>query len=94
MTVTQNHAGHTARRILPQQMALGLIRGYQQVISPSLGIRCRFAPSCSHYAAEAIEVHGLARGIWLSVRRLARCRPGGGSGFDAVPPVKASRVAS
>ncbi len=94
MTVTQNHAGQTARQTVPQQMALGLIRGYQQVISPSLGTTCRFAPSCSHYAAEAIEVHGLVRGIWLSVRRIARCRPGGGSGLDAVQPVKASRAVS
>lgn len=69
-----------------QRLALALIRVYQQAISPNLGARCRFAPSCSHYAAEAIEVHGLLRGIWLGTRRLTRCRPGGGSGFDAVPP--------
>ena len=69
-----------------QRLALRLIRGYQRIISPNLGVRCRFAPSCSHYAAAAIEVHGLFRGTLLGARRLARCRPGGGSGFDAVPP--------
>lgn len=75
-----------------QRLALRLIRGYQRVISPSLGVRCRFAPSCSHYAAEAIEVHGLLRGTLLGARRLARCRPGGGSGFDAVPPRVSGRA--
>lgn len=69
-----------------QRLALHLIRGYQRVISPSLGVRCRFAPSCSHYAAEAIEVHGVVRGVLLGARRLARCCPDGGSGFDSVPP--------
>lgn len=69
-----------------QRAALALIRWYQSTVSPNLGVRCRFAPSCSHYAADAIELHGLPRGIALAARRLARCRPGGGSGFDAVPP--------
>lgn len=69
-----------------QRAALSMIRWYQRAISPNLGTKCRFAPSCSHYAADAIELHGLPRGIALAVRRLARCRPGGGSGFDAVPP--------
>ncbi len=69
-----------------QRIALGMIRWYQETISPALGTRCRFAPSCSNYAAEAIEIHGVGRGVWLAARRLARCRPGGGSGFDDVPP--------
>jgi putative membrane protein insertion efficiency factor len=47
---------------------------------------CRFTPSCSTYAAEALEVHGAARGSWLAVRRLSRCRPFGGKGWDPVPP--------
>jgi putative membrane protein insertion efficiency factor len=50
-----------------------------------LGNVCRYSPSCSHYACEAIERHGLVRGGWLSLKRLARCRPLGGSGFDPVP---------
>ncbi|TAJ21046.1 MAG: membrane protein insertion efficiency factor YidD [Dehalococcoidia bacterium] len=75
-----------------QRAALRLIRGYQVAISPNLGTKCRYAPSCSHYAAEAIEVHGLGRGIWLAARRLLRCRPGGGSGFDSVPPRRDGRA--
>lgn len=64
---------------------LGLIRGYQAGISPMLGVACRYEPSCSHYASEAIQLHGAWRGTGLAARRLARCRPGGGSGYDPVP---------
>ena len=64
----------------------GLIRGYQLVLSPLLLPSCRYLPSCSEYAAEAIAVHGSARGSWLALRRLLRCHPWGGSGFDPVPP--------
>ena len=70
---------------------LALIRFYQQFISPGLhapvGVACRFEPSCSRYAYEAIERHGAARGAWLAAKRLGRCRPGGGSGYDPVPTV-------
>jgi putative membrane protein insertion efficiency factor len=61
------------------------IRAYQALFRgrPS---PCRFTPSCSHYGIEALEVHGLLRGSWLTVRRIGRCRPGGGLGFDPVPP--------
>jgi len=84
MTATPVNAGlHPLGR--GQRAALASIAWYQRVISPGLGTRCRYAPSCSHYAADAIELHGLARGIWLATRRLARCRPGGGSGIDPVP---------
>jgi len=65
---------------------LGLIRLYQFAISPLLGVACRYEPTCSRYSYEAIETHGVRRGLALTVRRLARCRPGGGSGFDPVPP--------
>jgi putative membrane protein insertion efficiency factor len=51
---------------------------------------CRFTPSCSAYAVEALEVHGAARGSWLAVRRLCRCRPLGGKGWDPVPPLTTS----
>jgi putative membrane protein insertion efficiency factor len=61
------------------------IRFYQRFISPLLGSRCRFAPSCSQYAVEALRVHGAARGLWLSVRRLARCHPFNAGGYDPVP---------
>lgn len=62
-----------------------LIRGYQLAISPLLGPRCRFYPSCSHYAMEAIETHGAMRGTWLTVKRIARCHPLNDGGFDPVP---------
>jgi hypothetical protein len=62
-----------------------LIRGYQLGISPMLPAACRYTPSCSAYAAEAIRRHGAARGAWLAVRRLLRCHPWGGSGPDPVP---------
>ena len=62
-----------------------LLRGYQLVISPLLGQRCRFYPTCSQYAIEAVERHGVIRGLWLSVRRVARCHPFHPGGFDPVP---------
>ncbi len=65
---------------------LALIRLYQLFISPLLGPRCRFLPGCSAYAAEAIEIHGPVAGVWLAAKRIARCHPWGGSGFDPVPP--------
>jgi putative membrane protein insertion efficiency factor len=64
---------------------LGMIRVYQVAIGPALGPACRFEPSCSRFAAGAVERHGLIRGGWLAVGRLGRCRPGGGSGYDPVP---------
>lgn len=63
----------------------GMIRLYQLLLSPLLPGSCRYAPSCSHYAAEAIGTHGAIRGVWLSMRRIARCHPWGGSGYDPVP---------
>lgn len=62
-----------------------LLRGYQLLVSPIYGPVCRYAPSCSHYAQDAVLKHGVARGSWLALRRLARCHPWGGSGFDPVP---------
>jgi len=61
------------------------IRWYQRFISPMLGPRCRFAPSCSQYAVDALRTHGAARGLWLTVRRLARCHPFNPGGYDPVP---------
>jgi uncharacterized protein len=66
-------------------LALGLIRIYQRVISPGIGNVCRYSPSCSRYTYEAIERHGLLRGSWLGFKRILRCRPWGGSGYDPVP---------
>jgi len=63
----------------------GLIRAYQVTVSLLLGPRCRFHPSCSHYACEAIAAHGAARGTVLAAKRVLRCHPWGGSGVDPVP---------
>ncbi len=69
-----------------EKLLLGLIRGYQLTLSPFIGQHCRFTPSCSHYAAEAIRVHGPARGSWLAVKRIGRCHPFCEGGIDPVPP--------
>jgi uncharacterized protein len=62
-----------------------LLRGYQRFVSPLLGPRCRFYPSCSAYALEAVRLHGALRGSWLAVRRLSRCHPFHPGGLDPVP---------
>ena len=67
------------------RLLLALIRGYKRYISPTLPSACRFTPTCSVYAAEAIEKYGAGRGSWLAARRLLRCHPWGGSGYDPVP---------
>lgn len=61
------------------------IRFYQKYISPYTPPSCRFTPTCSQYAVEAIRKHGPIRGLWLAVRRILRCHPWGGSGYDPVP---------
>lgn len=63
----------------------GLLRLYQLAVSPLLGPACRFTPSCSEYAREALTEHGAASGTWLALRRVLRCHPFGGYGFDPVP---------
>ncbi len=80
---THNHADFSRT----QRAMLRAIRFYQEAREgrPS---PCRFWPSCSHYAVEAIETHGSARGLWLTIRRLSRCRPFGPSGVDPVPAPK------
>ena len=64
---------------------LFLIRFYQVVISPLTPATCRFEPTCSHYSAEAIQKHGIFKGIWLSFKRISKCHPWGKSGYDPVP---------
>lgn len=66
-------------------LLLGLIRLYQLTLSPWLGRACRYEPTCSVYAAEAIERFGVRRGVWLAAKRLGRCHPWGSSGYDPVP---------
>jgi hypothetical protein len=63
-----------------------LLRAYQLMISPLLGPRCRFYPSCSNYALEALQVHGAGKGSWLAAKRVCRCHPFNDGGFDPVPP--------
>ncbi|MCF8254552.1 MAG: membrane protein insertion efficiency factor YidD [Bacteroidia bacterium] len=62
-----------------------LIKLYQGLISPLLPNACRYTPTCSEYTVEAIEKHGVLRGIWLGVKRIGRCHPWGGHGHDPVP---------
>jgi len=69
-----------------QKVLIAPIRVYRQVISPLLPQRCRFYPTCSQYAIEAIETHGAIRGGWLALRRLLRCHPLHPGGLDPVPP--------
>jgi uncharacterized protein len=71
--------------LLPRHLLAGLVRGYQLVISPALPPSCRFTPSCSQYALEAIMRHGAVKGTWLAARRLVRCHPFHPGGFDPVP---------
>lgn len=61
------------------------VRAYRLILSPWLGQSCRFLPTCSQYALEALEHHGAVHGSWLAARRILRCRPGGGHGYDPVP---------
>ncbi len=71
---------------LLRKIAVIPIRIYQIFLSPVLPNSCRFLPTCSAYAVEAIMTHGILRGSWLALRRLSRCHPWGGSGYDPVPP--------
>jgi len=68
------------------RLLIAPIRAYQLLLSPLLGARCRFYPSCSRYAVESIEVHGPVVGVFLGVRRLLRCHPWNPGGVDLVPP--------
>jgi putative membrane protein insertion efficiency factor len=75
-----------AGRLSPaQRAALTLLSVYKLMLSPLFGGSCRFLPSCSEYAREAVIVHGTAKGVWLAARRLSRCHPLGSSGLDPVP---------
>lgn len=64
---------------------IGIIKFYQLAISPFLGAKCRYTPSCSAYGVEAIKKHGPLKGFWLALKRFGRCHPWGSSGYDPVP---------
>ncbi|WP_153915688.1 membrane protein insertion efficiency factor YidD [Shewanella sp. TC10] len=69
-----------------QRLAIKVVRGYQLLISPMLGPRCRFHPTCSFYAIDAIKTHGTAKGCWLAAKRILKCHPLHPGGSDPVPP--------
>ena len=71
---------------LYERSVRGAVRAYKLTVSPLIGPACRFTPTCSEYAAEALIAHGPWRGSWLTARRLCRCHPWGGSGYDPPPP--------
>ena len=73
---------------LYERSVRGALRAYKLTLSPLIGQSCRFAPTCSEYAAEALIKHGPFRGTWMAAGRLCRCNPWGGSGYDPVPPRK------
>jgi uncharacterized protein len=76
-----------------QHVALAVLTAYKVLLSPLFTGSCRFLPSCSDYAREAITVHGCVKGMWLAARRLSRCQPLGSSGLDPVP-ARAARISS
>lgn len=71
---------------LAQRLFVGAIRLYQIALSPYFGSQCRFTPTCSEYAKQAVERHGALKGGWLAVRRVLRCHPWHPGGHDPVPP--------
>ncbi len=83
--------GRLASRLLGGLM-IGLVHIYQWVISPLLGPRCRYWPSCSHYTLEALQTHGPLKGGWLALRRILRCHPGTEGGIDPVPGGPSERL--
>ena len=92
-TGTQNGTGRTTT--VPARLLMVPIAGYRRFVSPLLPPRCRFAPSCSEYALNALAEYGAARGLWLAVKRIARCHPFHPGGYDPVPtrvhPAKPAR---
>lgn len=88
MVETHTQRGGAGRRLIARFMVLA-IQAYQGTVSAFRTSPCRYLPTCSEYTRVAIEAHGPWRGGWLGVRRLARCHPWGGQGFDPVPEVEA-----
>ncbi|MBX2857125.1 MAG: membrane protein insertion efficiency factor YidD [Cellvibrionaceae bacterium] len=84
----KGHQVKTLSARLCRRALLLPIKFYRYFISPLLGPRCRFEPSCSRFAEQAITEHGVVTGTWLTVKRLSRCHPWGGCGYDPVPTKK------
>ncbi|MGH9774066.1 MAG: membrane protein insertion efficiency factor YidD [Candidatus Acidiferrales bacterium] len=78
-------AAHNSPRSIAARCLLFAVGVYQSFFSPFFGAGCKFYPSCSHYAAQAVARHGARRGVWLAVKRLLRCRPFAQGGYDPVP---------
>ncbi len=70
------------------------VRAYRVILSPWVGFNCRYQPTCSAYALESLEKHGALRGSWLAARRIGRCHPLGGDGYDPVPQREGSKTAT
>ena len=70
---------------IPRRLVAGLILIYQKLVSPNLGPNCRFQPTCSQYALEAVQRHGVMRGGWLAIKRIGKCHPLHEGGYDPVP---------
>jgi uncharacterized protein len=77
--------------LLPRNLCVLILRAYRAVISPLYGEVCRYYPSCSAYALQAIQRYGVVRGVWLGSRRIARCHPWAEGGIDDVPPVRVQK---
>ena len=91
---TRGTASGSVRTVtVPARLLMLPIAGYRRFVSPLLGPRCRFAPSCSEYALTALAEHGAARGLWLAVARIARCHPFHPGGYDPVPARNPAKVA-
>lgn len=75
-------------RLRPRVLIVASIRFYQKLVSPNLGANCRFQPTCSSYAAEAVSRYGIWRGGWLGIRRISRCHPLRPGGHDPVPEIR------
>ncbi len=76
-----------------RKLLLLLVKGYQRVVSPLTPPRCRFQPTCSHYALDALEQHGAVKGAWLTLKRLGKCHPLHPGGWDPVPDPKTGKKA-
>lgn len=74
-----------ALKYIFSKLIIGLVRFYQLAISPWIGSRCRYQPTCSHYMIDAVNEWGPLKGFWLGIKRIGRCHPWGGHGFDPVP---------